>query len=108
MLNIDNCCNLKDHIKSVFGPNIAVKLDLFPAMQRITKTFPKRHKLHHQCVLDLRKVFREDGDSGISRISTTPSPEKMLKKMRKISGTHGKTRLILMVEEYGMQRVVML
>lgn len=39
---VDECCKLRAKIKSVLGPNIAVKLDLFHAVQRITKTLPKK------------------------------------------------------------------
>lgn len=78
---IDECCKLRKKVESVFGPSTAVKLDLFHAVQRITRTFHKRHSLFHQCLLKLRTVFREDGDTGESRISSTPSPEVILKNM---------------------------
>ena len=42
---VDGCCKLRAKIKSVFGPNIMVKLDLFHAVQRITKTLSKKHTL---------------------------------------------------------------
>lgn len=78
---IDECCKLRKKVESVFGPSTAVKLDLFHAVQRVTRTFHKRHSLFHQCLLKLRTVFRVDGDTGESRISSTPSPEVILKKI---------------------------
>ena len=34
---VDDCCKLRAKVKSVLGPNVTVKLDLFHAVQRITK-----------------------------------------------------------------------
>lgn len=44
-----------EKIKTVFGPTISVKLDLFHAVERITKTLSRK--------MELRLVFRCDGDS---------------------------------------------
>ena len=71
---IDGCCKLRGKITSVFGSRVSVKLDLFHATQRITRTLRKRHPLTQQCMEDLRLVFREDGDSGVKRMSATPAP----------------------------------
>ena len=40
---IDNCCLLRDKLTDIMGADIAVKLDLFDTVQRLTKTMPKRH-----------------------------------------------------------------
>lgn len=81
MVYIDDCCKLRNKIQSVFGTDVSVKLDVFHAVQRITKTLPKRHVLRKQCIQNLRQVFRKDGDSAEKRISHTPSPPVMLKNM---------------------------
>ena len=60
-----------------------VRLDVFHAVQGITKTLPKRHVLHKQCAEKLRLVFRKDGDSGEKRISHTSSTPVMLQKMER-------------------------
>lgn len=78
---IDDCCKLRKKIKEILGNNTAVKLDLFHAIQRVTRTLSKRHEQTQRCLLDLRLVFRTDGDSGEKRMSHTPSPDIMLKKM---------------------------
>ena len=78
---VDECCKLRAKIKSVFGANIKVKLDLFHAVQRITKTLSKKHTHTRQCISELRCVFRCDGDSGERRLSHTPPPTVMLSKL---------------------------
>ena len=75
---IDDCCKIRNKIHSVFGQNVSVKLDLFHATQRVTKTLCKANEQFYNCVQDLRLVFREDGDSGKKRMSHTPEPAKMM------------------------------
>ena len=78
---IDDCCKLRAKIKAVFGDNVSVKLDLFHAVQRITKTLKKKLIITSRCMQELRLVFRRDGDSGETRLSNTPSPEIILEKL---------------------------
>lgn len=68
-----DCCELREAIQNVFGSRVQVKLDLFHPLQRITRTLPKRHALFHQCINDLRLVFRVEGDVGEQRQLTTPA-----------------------------------
>jgi hypothetical protein len=68
---IDDCCRLRSKIQSIFGTTVAVKLDLFHAIQRLSK----RHALYHQCLMDLRQVFRQNSDSGERRMADTPPEE---------------------------------
>lgn len=70
---IDECCKLRQKIRKIFGSNVMVKLDLFHAVQRITKTLPKKHALYKNCTQELRLVFRCKGDCEITRLSSTPS-----------------------------------
>ena len=69
----------------MFGSDTRVKLDLFHAVQRITKTFKKKHPLYHQCLFSLRQVFREHGDSGQGRSTETPSKEILQQKLEDFS-----------------------
>ena len=78
---IDDCCKLRKKIKTVFGLETNVKLDLFHAIQRITKTLSRKHPMYHQCLFSLRQVFREFGDSGEHRITETPSTETLMQKL---------------------------
>ena len=75
---VDKCCKLRRKIQSVFGLNVSVKLDLFHAVQRKTRTLSKKHTLTQCCTHELCLVFRCDGDSGKKRVSATPSPEALL------------------------------
>ena len=44
---IDNCCHWKYLLKRTFGDNVKIKLDLFHAVQRVTRTISKRHSLYN-------------------------------------------------------------
>ena len=79
---VDNCCKHRSKIKLIFGPNVEVKLDLFHAVQRISKTLPKRHLLTKQCLHDFSLVFRCDGDVEDNRKSATPPPDKIISKLQ--------------------------
>ena len=61
---VDNCCSIRGKLIEVFGANITVKLDLFHAMQRLTKKMPKCHPFYYMCMNDLRLVFRQSTDLG--------------------------------------------
>ncbi len=78
---VDDCCKIRSKIKSVLGAHVIVKLDLFHAVQRITKTISKRHPLMQLCMRDLRCIFRSDGDSGEKRLDDTPPPDVILSKL---------------------------
>ena len=78
---VDDCCKLRNKIQSIFGSQTAVKLDIFHATQRITKTLSKRHNKFQSCIADLQLVFREDGDSGTRRSFNTPASHVILRKL---------------------------
>ena len=59
---IDNCCAWRNKLQEVLGADIDVKLDLFQAVQRITKCLVKRHTHHAQCVNELSQVSVKKGD----------------------------------------------
>lgn len=69
---IDNCCSWRKKLQSIFGPDLKVKLDIFHAVQRITKKIPKRHLFHSECVCDLKLAFRHPSDKGKKRTMPTP------------------------------------
>ncbi len=72
---VDDCCKVRNKIMTTFGSTVKVKLDLFHAVQRITRTLAKCHSLFYQCVSELRIVFRQDGDICEERKFDTPPPE---------------------------------
>ena len=56
-------------------------LDIFHAIQRITRKISKRHPFQYQCVRDLQLVFRDPLDQGSVRTKPTPEPEIMQKHL---------------------------
>ena len=78
---IDNCCQRRNKVREVFGSDVTVFLDLFHAIQRITRKAPKRHPFYSVFVEQLRLVFRSPGDYGIKRTKQTPSPAEILQNV---------------------------
>ena len=74
----DNCCTIKGKLVEVFGSGVCVKLDLFHAVQRITKKLPKQHPMVRLCTNDLRLVFRQSTDIGHVRMKPTASCQTIL------------------------------
>lgn len=80
---VDNCCHWRSKIQDIFGNSTSVYLDVFHAVQRISRVLPKKHRLFHKCIDDLRFVFRTSGDVGIKRCKPTPLPDEMLENMER-------------------------
>ena len=80
---VDNCCQLEQKVKAIFGQDTLVKLDLFHAVQRITSQLPKRHPFFLQCTNDLKMVFRSPTDLGKERKETTPAPAVIIDSLEK-------------------------
>jgi hypothetical protein len=78
---VDNCCTVRRKLQNIFGENTAIKLDVFHAIQRITRKIPKRHPLFNHCKNELKLIVRNPSDSGKTRKLTTTSPEVMLKNI---------------------------
>ena len=48
---VDDCCKLHSKLlEDVFGETVSVKLDLFHAVERISKTLHTRHPYRLQCL----------------------------------------------------------
>ena len=78
---VDDCCRLRGKIRAIFGSEVLVKLDIFHAVQRVTKILSKKHLLMKDCVRELQLVFRCDGDSGKDRLTETPQPDVISRKL---------------------------
>ena len=78
---VDNCCSLRNKLTDIMGANIIVKLDLFHAVQRITRTLSKKHPFFLQCICDLKLVFRQPCDLGQERKLPTPTCEVISKNL---------------------------
>ena len=74
---VDDCCKVRYKLQDIFGHDVLVKLDLFHAMQRITKKASKRHPLFNDFVTSLKHVFRNSDDIGEVRLQSTPEPQLM-------------------------------
>ena len=77
---VDDCCHVANEYHSIF-PNAAVKLDLFHACQRVTKTFLRQNALHKDITKDFVQVFRQDDDLGEKRTKNTADKEKTEKNL---------------------------
>ena len=77
---VDDCCHVRSKYLNIF-PNIAVKLDLFHACQRITRTFLRQNALFNDVTKDFVQVFREDNDQGEVHLTKTPNKEKIEKNL---------------------------
>ena len=70
---VDNCCSFRPKLQRIFGSQLKVHLDIFHAVQRITKKIPKRHPFHLECIKSLTFVFRDPSDHGSTRTMSTPA-----------------------------------
>lgn len=78
---VDNCCQQRQRMRTIFGPDTLVKLDVFHAIQRITTQLPKRHPFFLQCKNDLKFVIRSPTDLGEERKESTPAPAVILNSL---------------------------
>ena len=47
---VDNCCPVRRQLKEIFGNDVLVKLDIFHAVQRISRSMTKQHTLYLSCI----------------------------------------------------------
>ena len=64
---VDDCCKIRTKLTNIFGEATLVKLDLFHAIQIITKKASKSHSLFRDFISSLKLVFRDP-------IDKTPGP----------------------------------
>jgi hypothetical protein len=69
---IDNCCQVREKLTKIFG-KVTIILDLFHAIQRVTKKISSRYEYSTDCSNEFSKCFRTPGDSGFARTASTPS-----------------------------------
>lgn len=80
---VDNCCTIRRKLKESFGQEIFVKLDVFHAVQRITKNIPKRHPMYRMCIDDLQLIFRQPCDLGHIRNKATADSVQILENINR-------------------------
>lgn len=78
---VDNCCALRQKLQAIFGSQLKVFLDIFHAVQRITKKIPKRHPYNSECLKSLTLVFRDPLDQGNDRTMPTPPSDQLKKQL---------------------------
>ena len=80
---VDDCCHVSSKYSNIF-PNVSVKLDLFHACQRITRTFSRQNALHKEVSKSFVQIFRDDDDQGEKRLKSTVYKEKMEKILTRL------------------------
>ncbi len=83
---VDTCCSLRPKLQAIFGSHLKVYLDIFHAVQRISKAMPKRHPYHRECLKSLQLVFRDPSDQGEVRTKPTPSPHILRQQLLHFQG----------------------
>ena len=58
-----------------------MSLDLFHAIQRVTRKMPKRHAMYYACINDFKMVFRSPTDIGKKRQQKTPCSAVTLQQL---------------------------
>ena len=69
---VDICCSWRKKLTTIFGQQLKVYLDIFHAVQRISRKLPKKHPYHSQCLKALQLMFRDQSDQGPIRTKSTP------------------------------------
>ena len=78
---VDTCCSQRNKLQEVFGEDATVKLDIFHAVQRITRKIPKRHPFSLECMNDLKMVYRSPTDIAKQRKQSTPCPAIIMERL---------------------------
>ena len=78
---VGNCCTVRNKLQDIFSTNADIKLDVFHAIQRITRKLPKRHPFFQACKDDLKLLVRDRSDSGQQRKQDTTSPKHMMENL---------------------------
>lgn len=77
---VDDCCKVRALYQSVF-PGVEVKLDIFHAMQRVTKAIPKGSEFSKKFTKDLGMILTQKSDCGEVREMATPSHAVILQNV---------------------------
>ena len=83
MVCVDDCCNVRNKYTQIF-PGTEVKLDLFHACQRITKTLNKAETTANSFMREFSQIFRRDDDQGSARLKYTPAKEQLEKNLNSL------------------------
>jgi len=83
---VDDCCKVRSKLQQIF-PNMAVKLDLFHAIQRVTSKVPKdrKHYLSSSFIDDFKMIFRAHADQGETRKMETPDEHTIMTNLERLT-----------------------
>ena len=101
---VDNCCTSRYLYISVFGVNILVKLDVFHAVQRLTKCISKKYPNKQFIASNLGLFVRQSDDQGHIRLKNTADEEEMEANLTSIVrdlNASGEKRVQVIVLLYG-------
>ena len=87
--HIDNCCQWRARLQSVFGNDTSVKLDPFHAIQRFTSKIPRKggrgsalRKLCSRLISNFKVIIRDPTDQGKTRKKPTPCEDTIVKNIK--------------------------
>ena len=81
--HIDNCCQWRAKLQSVFGNDTSVKLDPFHAIQRFTSKIPRKWGRGSALrKLRSRLIIRDPTDQGKTRKKPTPCKDTIEKNIK--------------------------
>ena len=81
----DNCCSDRNILHEIFGEHVRVFLDLFHAIQRITKSVGKRFPGYKEFCKDVKHCFRQRQDMvKKQRTMATPPAQEIIDNLDKL------------------------
>ena len=84
---VDNCCQVRRKIQDIFGHDVVVKLDLFHAVQRVSRAMRKQHTLYLPCIRDFKMTLRNSVDRGKCRAKHTPDSDVINRNIEQFMNT---------------------
>ena len=84
---VDNCCQVRRQIQDIFGHDVLVKLDLFHAVQRVSRAMRKQHTLYLPCIRDFKMTLRNSVDRGKWRAKHTPDSDVINRNIEQFMNT---------------------
>ena len=100
---VDNCCQVRRKIQEIFGNNVVVKLDLFHAVQRVSRAMSKQHTLYFPCVRDFTMTLRNSADKGKRRTMHTPDIDVIEHNIQQFLTIWSKTELNVITPKVARQ-----
>ena len=78
---------MRRQIQDIFGHDVLVKLDLFHAVQRVSRAMRKQHTLYLPCIRDFKMTLRNSVDRGKWRAKHTPDSDVINRNIEQFMNT---------------------